>query len=525
MEKLKKIDHSLTERRGILSLLERLKKENITIGEMEEIGAKLQKAGRRALSPLVRRLWREKSGALISKYAYLLDFIDVEAWIDQLIHIALRRRDLEDEGKEALLAVLEGYGVDVSVPPLAGLLAQVGGPLSLTLPRLLNRGEEGVICFVEDLLFYDQEDRLAIIRELPTVPDPRVVSLLGLLTGIDDPDIDCAAAEALGKIRDPDAAAMLQDILSHPEETVRKQAEKSLLRLSFLGISAGPPSIAAPMLPYYAAHVTPFDGAGIQTLWLARRQVDGLLTALYLHIHETRGIIAAWGGNDLTVDEFTGQMAENCGDEGRVEISPDYALQLIRDAIFKSREYGVFLPPEFYVWRGAVFEAGELVPTPYAPQFEGYDLAALAVSPRLIASGAALLDEECFAGWFLATNRVYDFAEEWLALEKSAGGKGSARGTENILTRFCAELLVPQIELISSRLLLAADLLQRTGHPRDFVERILAAALSMTSACMPPHRHPFLKRFALESMETAREALEEGYDLRQHPGSGDDDWE
>jgi hypothetical protein len=57
------------------------------------------------------------------------------------------------------------------------------------------------------------------------------------------------------------------------------------------------------------------------------------------------------------------------------------------------------------------------------------------------------------------------------------------------------------------------------------VERILAAALSMTSACMPPHRHPFLKRFALESMETAREALEEGYDLRQHPGSGDDDWE
>ena len=60
MERQRKIDDTLTERHGILHLLARLKKDDITITEMEEIGVKLQKSGKRALPPLVRQLWREK---------------------------------------------------------------------------------------------------------------------------------------------------------------------------------------------------------------------------------------------------------------------------------------------------------------------------------------------------------------------------------------------------------------------------------------------------------------------------------
>src|SRR5512146_3012449 len=149
MEPRKKIDTTLPERYGIIRLLERLQKDSITIDEMDEIGAKLQKAGRRALSPLVRRLWRERNGDLISRYTYLLDFFEDETWLDQLVQMALRRRDLETEGKAALLAALEAYGVDVSTPPFARLLAEVGGPLSLTLPRLFDRGEEGILGFIE----------------------------------------------------------------------------------------------------------------------------------------------------------------------------------------------------------------------------------------------------------------------------------------------------------------------------------------------------------------------------------------
>jgi hypothetical protein len=40
---------------------------------------------------------------------------------------------------------------------------------------------------------------------------------------------------------------------------------------------------------------------------------------------------------------------------------------------------------------------------------------------------------------------------------------------------------------------------------------------------LPLHKHPFLKLFALESMDMAREALAEGYDLREQ--DEEDEWE
>ncbi|WP_226373903.1 hypothetical protein [Citrifermentans bemidjiense] len=112
-----RIDNSLKERRDILDLLGKLRGDGISIHEMEKIGQKFQQAGRRALRPLVRELWRENSGELITKYAYILDFFETEDWLDQLIQIALKRNDLGADGKAALMVALEGYGVDVHSPP------------------------------------------------------------------------------------------------------------------------------------------------------------------------------------------------------------------------------------------------------------------------------------------------------------------------------------------------------------------------------------------------------------------------
>jgi hypothetical protein len=56
------------------------------------------------------------------------------------------------------------------------------------------------------------------------------------------------------------------------------------------------------------------------------------------------------------------------------------------------------------------------------------------------------------------------------------------------------------------------------------VGQTLAVALNLMNFGLPFHKHPFLKRLALESMDMAREALAEGYDLREQQWE-DDDWE
>src|SRR5690348_15529411 len=101
-----KTDHSLKERRAARELMHRLREEDLTFHELEEIGARLKLAGRTALAFLLRELRSEVKGELLSRYAYLLDFFQEEDWLDTLVAIALRRRDLGEEGKIALLSAL-----------------------------------------------------------------------------------------------------------------------------------------------------------------------------------------------------------------------------------------------------------------------------------------------------------------------------------------------------------------------------------------------------------------------------------
>ncbi len=513
MEPRKKIDTTLPERYGIIRLLERLRKDSITIDEMDEIGAKLRKSGRRALSPLVRTLWRERNGDLISRYAYLLDFFEDETWLDQLVQMTLRRRDLGEEGKAALLAALEGYGVDVSTPLFARILSEIGGPLTLTLPRLLDRGEEGVIGFIEDLLAYPPEARLAVIRELPTVTDPRVLRLMEILLRVDDGGVMRETVTALGRVRSPAAAALLCTLEDVSDSPLRELARRSLRRLSFLGVTTAP-SPAPQELPFHECFASPLDGAGYRTLWLARKQENGLLTALCMEIHENRGMTSAWGKGDLTDEECARHVTEICCEEELFTVATEYALMLLRDACHLSRENGAFLPAEFYV-QGGMFRSAEVNPVPYTPEF--------APPAGLVADSAELLDDDCFAGWFLASMRVYDFAEEWSALEKADGAKGRTRGMESLLERFCRELIVPDAELIRRRLLLTADLMRRIGRDREMVDQAVVLAAGLAIPQIKPWRQSFFRRFALESMQMAREALAEGYDPRQH--GDEEEWD
>lgn len=524
MERRRKIDESLKERHSILNLLKRVEKEDVTFDEMDAIGRDLQSSGKRALSPLVRLLWRETDSDLLAKYAYLLDFFDKEPWLDQLMQIVLRRTDLDKQAKSALLGALQEYGVDISAPPFVRLVDEVGGPLTETLPRLLDQGEEGLILFMDDFLQSPHEIQKALIHDLVHVPDPRVPGLLDILIGLDSPELVEEAVTALGKIRAAEAAAILARCAESSTGKIRELCLRSLRRLAFVGISPPPSSPAArrPASRMHIAWASPLDGAGYRTLWFSRRGEAGYLSFICLHIHEITGIRAAWGSGSIPEQEFEELSAERVSEEGLVQIPFPYAFQLLRDALFRNRDTLFQLPPEYYVLKSVV--AGEdLAPTPYLPDFSRFDLNALARSTKLFLSGAALFEDDYFAGWYMATCRVYDLAEEWIELQAAGDAKALARGLEDILERFCSELIASQIEQIRNRLLLTADLLLRTGRERVLVEVSLAAALSLNTFTMPYHLHPFLRRLALESLDAAREAMAEGYDLREHPHEADDD--
>lgn len=491
-----KIDNSLQERRDILELLGRLKGDGISIHEMERIGLKFQEAGRRALRPLVRELWRENSGELISKYAYILDFFETADWLDQLIQIALKRQDLEADGKAALMVALEGYGVDVNAPPFKQKgSAGTGSTLAQAVEGAMRLGEEGMVTFLDDFLSYPPEVQQTVIRELAQTGDPLSARLLEAMLWHEDRAVVEAALSALGRVRDPLAAGALQDFLQDCDETFAGQATRGLRRLTFLGVKPPQPRV---LLPFHEGYATAPDGDGYRSLLVSRWVAEGKVGVLYMQVHERRGVLAAWGAGELTTDAFQSELEGFRMQDDLHQVPPEYLLELVRDALYWSREL-CYLPADFYMRRG-IFAGQDMTPAPFVPTLTDLPKCGPLSFKEGERVSRELFADPFFSGWFMASQRVYDYAEEYRA--------GSP--AEQVLERFCEELLAPELELVRDRLLVNADLMRRCGRGAGEVAKVVALAESLADNPLPIHLHPFLRCFAMESMEVARESIERG---------------
>jgi len=517
MENPRKIDRSFKERQGVLHLLEKLKKENITYAEMDEIGTLIHKAGRSAVQPLLRSISREKSGPLISKYTYLLDFLDDSNWLDQIIRIALKRRDLEVEGKSALLATLEDCGIDVTVPPFSTLLASAVMPVAELFSRLIERGEDGLISLLEEFAAMTTELKRSFLQELARLDDERTVELFEALLWYDNEDVVREVITALGRVRLQSAVAALQLFRSHAEPAMCSYIDRSLKRLSFVGLQINSSPLHLNLQPFHSAYAGPVDGNGFRNVQIARWREDGKIDSIDLQLHDINGLEDVWGKTAELPEQYVDRTAERAGLEIIEPVAPEFAVELLCDALFNNREHEYPLPPEFML-RRRIFAPDEIKPLVYTPPMSKW---AQKVTPSLLALSTQLFEDEFFAGWAIESSLVYDIAEEWLKLEKSSPKKELGPALESLIESLCRDEFQPRLAEISRRLILNADYLARTGVDGELVKAALAAAESIREFSLPCHLHPFLRRFAMESMIVAREAMEEGYDARDY----DDDWE
>jgi hypothetical protein len=203
---------------------------------------------------------------------------------------------------------------------------------------------------------------------------------------------------------------------------------------------------------------------------------------------------------------------------------PVYAMAVLRDALHHSREQGFYLPPDFYVDM-RLFRADSLKPEAYIPRFSLAHLDGIVEKiPGYVTGSNELLDDPSLEGWILSEPEVYDAADRFIALEGDLGADSvSAEALEAEISRFCAELIIPRRAEIIKRLLLTADYMQQTGRGEQAVQQALATALSLVGGFLPECRHPFIRRLVLDSVDTARQALSEGYDVRLDEGYDDDD--
>jgi hypothetical protein len=520
-----KIDKSLRERRRIIRLLDFLKRDDLTGEQMERIGRRLQKSGKRALSPLVRKLWQEQNGTAIYRYTCMLDFFDDTGWLDQLIKITLKRKDLEEDGKLALLDLLHDNGIDVTAPPFAGMTGYGADSMDGFIDECLRDGERGLVRFIDSFLDVADEYRERMIRRLSEAGTPDAVALLEILISFEKPEVVKDAILALGKIKSGFALNVLERAAHRHDGESVGLIKRSIRRLSFLGIREPqdlPQSYTIP-LPFYDVYVGPIDFYGTRSMWFSWKLDDEAIAGMLVLTGESDGLLNAISYRMRDEKEYGHVLKDVTAGELLQPADPAYAMAILRDALYHSREQGFYLPPDFYVDM-RLFRADSLKPEAYIPRFSLANLEGIVERiPGYVTGCNELLDEPSLEGWLLSESAVYDAADRFIAMEGDRGANSvTDEALESEISRCCDELIIPRRAEIIKRLLLTADYMHQINSDEQSVQKTLATALSLVGGFLPECRHPFIRRLVLDSIDAARQALSEGYDLRLDEGSDDD---
>jgi hypothetical protein len=523
-----KIDKSLRERRRINRLLDFLKRDDLTGEQMERIGKRLQKCGKRALSPLVRKLWREQNGTAIYRYTCMLDFFDASAWMDQLIQITLKRKDLEEDGKLALLDLLHDSGIDVTAPPFDVMTGYGSPTLEGFVDDCLGDNERGLVRFIDSFLDVADEFRGRMMSRLAEAATAEAAALLEILLSFEKEEIVHEAVRALGRTRSGYALDVLRRAVLRYEGELAALIQRSILRLSFTGIRDAielPRSFQQP-LPFHEVYAGPVDFYGSRTLWFSWRLDDHAFAAMLILTGEADGMLNAISYRMKDEKEYSHILKDVAGGEMLMPVEHDYALASLRDALHRSREGGFYLPPDFYVDM-RLFRPDSLKPEAYIPRFKLKHLEDIVDKiPGFVATSNDLFDQPGLEGWVLTEAALYDAADRYNALE-AADGTGSVppAALEIEISRCCEELIVPRRADMIKRLLLTADYLQQSEGDERVVQSTLATALSLVGCFLPDNRHPFIRRLLLDSLDAARQTLAEGYDPRLEEGYDDDEYD
>jgi len=520
------VDTSYRERRRIIRLLDFLTREQLTRDQMERIGRRLQKAGRRALPPLVRRLWREQDHERLYRYTCMLDFFDATNWLDQLVQLTIKRRDLAEEGRMPLLEILQDYGIDVSLPPFSRDLFS-GASLNSFLDHCLQEGAWGMVRFMDRFLKADEILRSHLIRLLGSCVDhgAEAAACLRTLAYFEYIEVAGLAVESLGTLRHGCAVTVLQSLKNLTVDGLDDRIARSVRRLGFLGINQ-PEILPEPLsdpVELIRVQAGPLDCYGVRVLWFSWQLGDRSLAGLVLQLGDNDGVRNAVASRFQNLQEHDEYLDEVIAEEGMFPVGMNYAVNLLRDAMQQSIEHGYYLPPDLYANR-YLFGETDLRPAGYLPSFPVDLLDGLFECMATLLSGCEeLLEESFFEGWLFTDLLVYEIAE---GLGGIPLADCAADAQQLVFERFCTELIEPDKSALLRRLLLTADFMLQTDCRNRIVQKVLALGLSMAGSALPFSEHPFVRRLAFDSIEMARQALAEGFDPRKNLVYDDDEeWE
>jgi hypothetical protein len=517
-KKASKVDYRLLHKKRIIDFLESLKDKDYTVWQMDEFMKKLFSMGDQVVPVCLAKL-RESDEVLAPVVCYALEFANDYDVVEPLMDI-LVMPNVSDKVKARILTVLSHYGVDAGELPLDIIMNDFDKVATDSLVEMLEDISKDYFLIpyiLDDFEEFPLDMKLAYIRDIGEQRDEKAVPLLEIIATIDDLPIAQEAVRALGKIKSGKALFSLNKLANQlTDESLKKVASREAQRLKFSGIQmeicAPPVNLQKPV----KVIISSIDGLGSRALWIAWKNPlkSRKLCSMNLLLNADLGVKDCWGVSQISMREFNTSVKDLSKTTVVAECDMEYALTLIKDALFCNYRKNTDIPYQFFFWKHLLEQSYNLQPQFYKPVFEDFDLEFISQSEEYLRKTFDLFNYGPFDDWFVAEPRVYDYADENRSKKGYVLKKMTYRKTEKLFSDFTRELIEPHIEMIKRMLELSADFLVRAGQG-ELAKVVLAALLNMD--LKPLYYHPFIQRMVIESIRVALNNMKNGFDLRVNP--------
>lgn len=345
-----------------------------------------------------------------------------------------------------------------------------------------------------------------------------------------DVRVACAAARALGEVRDESAARVLAEIRDSAEDkAVRKEAGRSLHRLRSAGVHAADelapglgrvPVIAAPSGKVESAFAGYYD-------WMGTR----LLATQVWAPGEGRALIAWVVKEDEGIDDcrvFRGskrrlqEVASDLVSEAKlVEIDTGHARFLLKEAAETRRRAGEEMPQGYSLYSDAV---KSLPPPPTRPIiYEKMDADDVRADVTALRDSGRLLGLRSACSWAFDEDKVKPYWARALAIAESVIYTSKAVQSERlraVVEDAIQTLLTPSVaRKYQRRLEETAYLLLLKGREKP-ARSAFAAAIAIADG-KPPRDIPFVEALVARSIGVVRDGTPEARRLRGREAEGE----
>jgi hypothetical protein len=449
----------------------------------------------------------EADARLLTAMGTVVTFLDHVEVIQALRQAILQSRHT-DQGRVGAMTILERFLGEPPDDELLSSLSDPEGTAVASLEEVLAQAESRPEILTEYVQGMDRQEPdvvLAIVDALKGMTGPALqnVQLLRMMAQDVREEIAAGALDALGSIRQPEAARALQTLIPIAPPELQPMAERSLRKLRFAGVEVT--ALPGPE-PSWRALVSPVDGLGQQSVWFIQDSSQAPdVRFLNILLTDRAGAVEAAGYervsllalpprrpvghvHDIALPDGSGAML-------MLEATFDVGRRLVVESLASNRETQIpvagglrLLSP----WLWAIAGADSL-PTRALPELRADDKALIAISDRLLRHPA-------FVTWTARSEATLLAAEEVL--------RHPGWDREVWVKRLAADLFgEPAVaQVLSRRLVAMSEWLLLSGEESWSRLALISARAILEEG---PQKHPFAQALVRRDLELAVYSLKQ----------------